>query len=111
MFQFNGRIGFSNIRDGLSNTLFIGERNSTVDYSTWVGMVHGAKHSLARIMGTTMWPPNSEPDRFETFSSKHPAGAQFVFGDGSVRMIFNGIDADLFMALGTREGQEVTCSE
>lgn len=106
VFLYNGSLNFSGVGDGLSHTIFVGERHSKVDYSTWIGVVHGVKHPIARIMGTAMWPPNSHPGVFEIFSSKHPEGAQFVFGDCSVKFLKSRIDPLVFMALGTRDGGE-----
>ena len=41
------------------------------------------------------------------YSSRHPGGANFVFGDGSVKFIKESIDLATFRALGTRRGKEV----
>ncbi|MCD0460825.1 DUF1559 domain-containing protein [Roseiconus lacunae] len=41
-----------------------------------------------------------------SFGSNHPGGANFCAGDGSVRMISESIDAELFSALGSRNGNE-----
>ncbi len=107
MFYHNSNLAFVDVRDGLSTTLFVGERTSRIDHSTWVGVVHGVKYSITRIVGTTIRPPNLKDGEFEEFSSEHPAGAQFVYGDGSVRMIHNTIDPAVFQALGSRNGGEV----
>jgi prepilin-type processing-associated H-X9-DG protein len=40
-------------------------------------------------------------------SSGHTAGVQFLFGDGSVHMISNGIAQSVYDALATRAGGEV----
>lgn len=101
----------ADIRDGSSNTLMVGERSSKIDYSTWVGVVHGAKYSVARIVGTTLRPPNHPQMQFEDFGSWHPAGAQFLYCDGSVRMVYSEINQATFQALGTRAGREVIKEE
>jgi prepilin-type N-terminal cleavage/methylation domain-containing protein/prepilin-type processing-associated H-X9-DG protein len=41
------------------------------------------------------------------FKSRHPGGAQFVMVDGSVHMVSENIDYDLFVRLGERSGGDV----
>ena len=41
------------------------------------------------------------------FGSYHPAGAIFVFGDGSVHFLSESIDEELYIAMGSRAGGEV----
>jgi len=41
------------------------------------------------------------------FGSFHSGGANFVYGDGSVRFVTDGIDIDTYLALGSRNGNEV----
>jgi len=60
-----------------------------------------------RVIGFTIHAPNSpEADEAE-FSSRHPGGAHFLLGDGSVRLISNDVDRHVYQALGTRAGQEL----
>jgi prepilin-type N-terminal cleavage/methylation domain-containing protein/prepilin-type processing-associated H-X9-DG protein len=40
------------------------------------------------------------------FASFHPGGVNFSFGDGSVKLIADNIDVDLYLALGSRNGEE-----
>jgi prepilin-type N-terminal cleavage/methylation domain-containing protein/prepilin-type processing-associated H-X9-DG protein len=40
------------------------------------------------------------------FGSFHPGGANFSFGDGGVKLIADDIDVDLYLALGSRNGEE-----
>jgi prepilin-type N-terminal cleavage/methylation domain-containing protein/prepilin-type processing-associated H-X9-DG protein len=40
------------------------------------------------------------------FASFHPGGVNFSFGDGSVKLIADDIDVDLYLALGSRNGEE-----
>ena len=68
-------------------------------------------HAPARIVGVGTYPPNSEEvplHYFHNFSSYHPQGTHFLAGDGSVHMVSNDIDMDVYQALCTRaEGDSV----
>ena len=46
-------------------------------------------------------------DRIRNFTSFHPEGAYFVYGDGSVHFISNSIDSATYQALSTMSGEEV----
>ena len=107
MFYHNSNLRFADIRDGASQTIMVGERNSEIDYSTWVGVVHGVKFAIPRIVATTERPPNQPNGSFEQFSSHHPGATQFLFSDGAVHAIADDVDAAMFRALGTRAGKEV----
>jgi hypothetical protein len=106
VFYQNSGTRFADVIDGLSNTMFVGERCSRIDGSTWTGAVEGAEEALARIVGSADHPPNDPAAHLDDFSSYHPSGAHFVLGDGSVRMIADSIDKFVYRALATRGGGE-----
>ena len=101
---------FREIRDGLSNTFFVSERNSLFDGSTWTGVVEGAEEAMARVVGVVDHPPSRNADHLDDFSSFHPTGAHFLLGDGSVTLISEQVDLAIFHAMATRNGDEVVPS-
>ena len=104
-FFLNNGVRFADIQDGLSQTLVVGERCSKLAPSTWVGMVTGGEHAVARVVGAATYPPNSEqqPEHyFHNFSSFHPSGTQFLAADGSAKLIVETIELSVYQALCTR---------
>ena len=102
----NSRIGVREVGDGMSKTIFAGERSSKLGGSIWAGVVHGAEANMERVVGSADHPPNDPHGHFDDFSSDHPTGAHFVLGDGSVLMLTNEVDEVVYRALATRKGGE-----
>jgi prepilin-type processing-associated H-X9-DG protein len=129
LFFRNSCIRMSDITDGSSNTIAIGERASNLAYSTWTGSVtNGMVKNLSRIPGSYDQPapvfvlghtgtavegqlPNNTTGHADDFTSRHVGGVNFLFADGSVRFVGNNIDVNLWVALGTRGGNEIVTSE
>jgi prepilin-type N-terminal cleavage/methylation domain-containing protein len=106
IFYHNSAIRFSDIRDGLSHTFMVGERSSSLAFSTWVGSPANDDCGPAMILGSALYPPNSlafyeNPDP-HNFSSKHSKGTNFCSADGSVRLVDQNIDVTVYRALCTR---------
>lgn len=111
LFYHNSNTRFRDITDGLSQTLFVGERKTDPNfdwYSTWVGAVPEGAETFARVLGATDHVPNDPAAHFDDFSSNHVGGAQFVFGDGRVRFISENIDLGVYRSLSSIKGGEVT---
>jgi prepilin-type processing-associated H-X9-DG protein len=117
------------IRDGLSNTVFMGEHTPLLSDKTWVGVVPGAavcpkprfafggcdfagnlvlSHSGPdpAETPTVIHPPNSRMAHVDQQMSEHPGGANVLFGDGSVRFIKETIDQFTWAGLCTIAGGE-----
>ncbi len=135
VFYRNSRITAAKVTDGLSKTIFVGERSSNHSPSTWTGAVAGGL-CPAWMAGQT---PNSPPPGVaydnadfgealvlghgnashvpcadfpiydpDTFYSMHLGqGANFLFGDGSVQFITSEVDPWTYQYLCTIAGGEV----
>ena len=119
----NSRIRMAEVTDGTSTTLFVGERASNLARATWTGAVsNGVVPALAPglsagdapvlVLGHTsdaggIYPSNSLKS-VAGFSSFHPGGVLFAFGDGSVRFVAPGVAPATWKALGSRAGGEAT---
>lgn len=107
---------FSSISDGLSNTLFIGEKhvrptalglNSDGDTAAFNGDSQMANNRYAGPGMPIVSNPSSGPFKSQ-FGSAHGATCHFLFGDGAVRPIRANIpEADLGR-LASRNGNEPT---
>jgi len=103
------------ITDGLSNTMFVGEvvepdtANST---NVWTKGNREADTHRSTSNPLNTWPGEgltiTSGDRKDNgaFASKHPGGANFCFGDGSVQFLSENIPLLLYQALSTRAGGE-----
>jgi len=111
MFFRNSRIAIKHVTDGLSRTILVGERSSRMGSSSWPGVIVGSEAPRSRVVGSgDHVPNNAKAGHFEDFSSGHPTGVNFVFGDASTRFIGDDIDENVFHALCTRAGGESAAS-
>lgn len=119
----NSNTRVTDITDGSSNTIFVGERCSARSpQTTWVGAVTSCAVPPINLGYDFEGPPvlvltntgeaadgrvpNNPLDHVEDTNSRHPLGVNFLFGDGSVRVIQNTIRPTLWEALGTQAGGE-----
>jgi prepilin-type N-terminal cleavage/methylation domain-containing protein len=125
VFGRNRAIKPSDITDGLSNTLAVGERaNHYASAAMWgviprsVLLDHLQKGRYAAgpayVLGTTfvegfnieesgMEDPSTMKTLAESFYSMHPSGAFFVFCDGGVRFVRDDAEPGVMNALATRD--------
>jgi prepilin-type N-terminal cleavage/methylation domain-containing protein len=102
----NSAVRYRDIRDGLSHTFLVGERSTSLGFSTWVGAPANDDCGPGMVLGSALYPPNSpaftENSDPHNFSSKHSKGTSFSVADGSVRLVDENIDAAVYRALCTR---------
>jgi len=108
----NSRTGFSDVRDGTSNTLLVGERGTADDLLMgWWACGAGydgtgdGDNLLTTELGLT--PGDKDVAHWYHFWSYHPGGANFLFVDGSVQFLSYTIDYQTFKDLSTRAGGEI----
>lgn len=112
VFFLNSRIRFDDIDDGSSNTIFIGEV-ADPDPLGWISGTRATLRNTGSIQGkfssrNGAIPIPKEEDLLLVggFSSFHTGGANFAFGDGSIRFLSQSIRPALFQKLGNRhDGQ------
>jgi prepilin-type N-terminal cleavage/methylation domain-containing protein/prepilin-type processing-associated H-X9-DG protein len=124
MYEFRA-VRVSELRDGTSNTLLIGEMGRGPDgigngdwFAAWdagvqrlasvgVNSPYVAPLPFADKMIAAANPPLQGPQNALGFGSWHPGGANFAFADGSVKFLKQTTDLRVLSALGTRAGGEV----
>ncbi len=125
IFYQDSRTRLLDVTDGTSCTFLVGERSSDLSLATWTGAIHGGRvrprrpgtdpNNYAHWSAYVLSPcssdpgrgPNSPANRAEDFASLHGGGAHFLFADGSVHFVVNGIQRSVYAAMATRAGGEV----
>lgn len=132
-FYPNSHTRIADVTDGLSNTIFIGERSSFLCNNTWVGVVPNAvvsprldlrpwasdNNGATDLVGCHSGPdvhdhpevvihaPNNPFGHTDEMWGEHGPGCNVLFGDGSVRYYTAFTDGNAWVALSTRNGSEV----
>ncbi len=131
-FYRNSRTRMSDVTDGLTNTVFLGEQTTYHTLgATWVGIVPGSQTCpTARFayassdeaapqcsvhsgpggpfeIPPVIHPPNSTLGLVDEMYSMHPGGCHVLLGDGSVRFASQSMDQQVWSFLATRNGGEV----
>lgn len=136
-FYPNSHTRMADVTDGLSNTIFIGERSSFLSNNTWVGVVPTAvvtprldmrpwpseNNAATDLVGCHSGPdvhdhpqviihaPNNPFGHTDEMWGEHGPGCNVLFGDGSIRFYTAFTDGNVWAAISTRNGGEVANGE
>ncbi|WP_422925876.1 DUF1559 domain-containing protein [Singulisphaera sp. PoT] len=135
IFSRNSRTTIASITDGTSNTIAIGERSHNLSYVTWTARsIDGWLGKTSTVEGGTdkfnpspeeCWTQvlgpagledgtrtiNQPEAHVEDYWSQHPGGANFLFGDGSVKFLKSSINPIPWRAMATKNFGEVISSD
>ncbi|HTN76607.1 MAG TPA: DUF1559 domain-containing protein, partial [Pirellulaceae bacterium] len=126
----NSTTNAGDVRDGLSNTVFLGEHHAVLSSKTWVGVVPGATvcatprfafsacdHAATLVnvhsgpasgeVPHVIHPPNSPLCHVCQMYAEHPGGCNVLLGDGSVRFVSEYVNQVTWAALSSRALGEV----
>ncbi len=104
--SFTACIRAQDIRDGLANTLMVGEKRDSQGWN--VGGYAGSEFDV----GTSPYLVTDDPFLRMVFAgSFHSSQTHFLFCDGSVHPIRSTINRDTWYALITRDGKEVISAD
>ncbi len=90
----NSRIRLDDILDGAPQTILLGESSGKQSDACWADASHCCVHTQAALRASP-----------EYWTSSH-SGVQFLFGDGSVRLLKDGVRDEVLIGLATRNGKE-----
>ena len=131
----NSSIRFEDITDGSSQTIFAGEKLNKVPDEGWASGTRASLRNAGSGINRRATPPFAGPGSGEDddgdgqvagakaasasdalsdvggYDSNHPGGANFAFGDGSVRFLKNSINRRIFRLLANRADGEIISAD
>jgi prepilin-type N-terminal cleavage/methylation domain-containing protein/prepilin-type processing-associated H-X9-DG protein len=136
-FYPNSHTRIRDVTDGLSNTVYVGERSSILSNNTWVGVVPGSvvvprldlrpwpseNNGGTDLVGCHSGPdvhdhpqviihaPNNPFGHTDEMWGEHGPGCNVLFGDGSIRFYTAFTNPNVWVALSTRNGGEIVSGE
>jgi len=129
IFFVKSKVKSSDITDGLSKTVLLGEcvvvpEPPSVNLDCRGGYFNAnygetlfatryqpnttVGDGLSNTINYTPWAPNTSSSYVQYTRSLHPAGVNVAMADGSIRFVSNMVDAAIWTAAGSRAGNETT---
>ncbi len=107
MFYINSRVRVSELTDGTTHIIAIGERGIPKSLYWGWGLCGGTTLDAFLSLQYGYAPGNDSGIHDNHFWSHHTGGAHFLMADGAVRFIPHSIDHKTMVSLSTRAGNEV----
>ena len=102
----NSKVTYTDIYDGSSNTILIGESEAYADSLGWASGTRSSLRNTGEILSWRDWASKITGLVVATdvggFAGRHPGGVVFCMGDGSIQFINHNIDPIVFGNLGNR---------
>jgi prepilin-type N-terminal cleavage/methylation domain-containing protein/prepilin-type processing-associated H-X9-DG protein len=133
VFFLNSHLRSEDISDGTANTLYVGEKRLADAALGWASGTRDTLRNTGTALNKTAALAGFFPDEDEAlevgeprpstpaagttltqvggFGSSHPGGANFNFGDGSVKFLKNSINAKVYRYLGNRADGEMISAD
>jgi prepilin-type N-terminal cleavage/methylation domain-containing protein/prepilin-type processing-associated H-X9-DG protein len=131
----NSAVRFEDITDGSSQTIFVGEKLNNAPDEGWASGTRASLRNSGSGVNQTATAPLPGPGSGDDddgdsqvagaraasatdtlsyvggYSARHPGGANFAFGDGSVRFLKNSINRRIFRLLANRADGEIISAD
>ncbi len=111
----NSEVRYSEILDGSSQTILIGEIIASDESLGWASGTRATLRNTSGFQDRSTWPNEVAVKTGSLdvggFGSFHPGGALFTFADGSTQFLTENINPDLFRQFGNRADGELLAEE
>jgi len=107
----NSKVRYEDVEDGTSNTIFVSEKRNLGADLGWISGTRATLRNTGTLVNQPIMVAPANKDPVGGFSSSHPGGANFGFGDGSVRFLKSGISASVYRLLGNRADGEMVSGD
>lgn len=95
-------IRLADLQRGTSNTIIVGERTMARVPGTWLGVDRTGADWSCRLVGNALTSPNCDVCDECEFDSRHPGGANFLWGDGRVGLVSENVDSQEYQRMSLR---------